>query len=290
MSDQPIEQQGERGPQPAADQGIPGGDVSYTAYSVCTVTLPSADPEDLNTLLARKIDPNSLAYRNTAVILNIAGLPHPEEVDYESMCIICREHRLIPAGVSGAVTEQQVERLSERGIPVVNSNRYAKAREMNLEPRVITQQVRVEVPVEVHVPVTRTEPVQVVTRNIRSGETVHAPNNSVVIFGSIGDGASVVASHHIIVIGDVKGAQLHAGTPRDQSDPGMASAFIYVTGAFEPQLVSIAGNYQTAEGMDEDLFLRAHRDERMALMVSLDKTKLRYTDPKDFKYNPPSKG
>ncbi len=90
-----------------------------------------------------------------------------------------------------------------------------------------------------------------------------------------------MASHHVLIFGDLKG-EVFAGSPKDKADPGFAQAFIYVAGSFEPTVVAIAGNYQTADDMDRNLKLHQVLGQAEALMIALQDQTLVYRPVSDF--------
>ncbi|MBQ9275489.1 MAG: hypothetical protein IJ228_11805 [Succinivibrio sp.] len=234
-------------------------DLSRTGYAFNTIMLPSGKVEDLRTLLQEKIAPNREIYENVPVVIDVAEVNYLQDLDYPALQALCREYGMFLLGLSGAITEERAAVLTRRGIPVVNSNRYARLRDDNFKPKVITKTIEVQVPVKVPVPyevkvpveVKNPEPLLVISRNVRSGETISAPGNSVLILGSVGSGARVIASHHIIILGDLNG-EVYAGSPRNDADPGYPEALIYTQGQFAPTFVAIAGNYQTAEDIEKD--------------------------------------
>ncbi len=267
-------------------------DMARTGYSFNTITLSSADTDELDDFLRRKIDPNIDAYLNTAVVLDVSKINYLTDLNYAALKDCCRAHGLFLLGLSGAQTDERARTLNEKGIAVVNSNKFARIREENVKPRVITQTFEVRVPVkvpepyEVKVPyeVNRGEPMLVVTRNLRSGETVSAQNNSVAVFGSVANGASVRASHNVLIFGELRG-QVYAGAPKDQQDPGFPGAFVYTQGRFDPTLIAIAGIYQTADDMDRDPLTGPLRGQDQTLMVFLNGNSLRFSLARDFQKN-----
>ena len=263
--------------------------MTRTGYSFNTITLTSSGAQGLVSYLNQKIAPHQEAYKNIPVVIDVSKVNYLEDLNYPELCEICRGFGLILLGLSGAHTDERAKRLQAKGIPVVNSSRFARMREENTKPKVITQTFEVKVPVKVPVPdevkvpyeVKVNEPLIVLNRNIRSGETISAAGNSVVVFGSVANGARIIASHNILIFGDLNG-QVYAGSPKDESDPGYPQAFIFTAGLFNPTFVAIAGNYQTADDMDRDPFCGPIKGQNHALIVSLNGTSLCYRSTHDF--------
>ena len=268
----------------------PTGSVARSNYTLNTIALSDCKTETLDALLKNKIDPQKEAFFGSPLILDISNLSYIEDLDFERMKSVCAAHGMFLIGVSGITSESQHQKLVRRNIPVVNTNRFARIREENFKPRVVTQTLEVKVPVKVPVPYEVKVPVEVKTatalkviaRPIHSGETVTALDNSIIIFGSVGSGARIIASHNVIIIGDIRGGEIYAGNPKSTQDPGFVDAFIYTSGVFRPSCLAIAGNYQTAEDMEHDDFVKTLLDKNVAVAVRLEGRSLRYFNGKEF--------
>ncbi|MCK0534347.1 MULTISPECIES: hypothetical protein [unclassified Anaerobiospirillum] len=263
---------------------IPLGDISHTGFSIAVIKIREGTAAELESILASKIDGSMGTWRNSPVVLNVEDVGNLNSFDFLTLQSVCREHELFLIGVTGVVNEDRAESLTRRRIPVVNSSRYNRIRESNLKPRIITQFIEVKVPVpiikpyEVQVPyeVKVPGPVKIIRRNVRSGESISAQNSSIAIYGSLGSHARIIASHHIFVFGNVNEADLFAGAPMDDDDPGMADSLIHVQGNFNPGVVAIAGNYSSGEDLYNDPLLTAVRNKNRGVVISLDDTNLKY--------------
>ena len=258
--------------------------ISRTGYSFNTVFLPTGTVEELQDLLDKKIAPNLEAYENSPLVIDVSKVNYLNNLDFKGLQAVCRKYGLFLIGVSGAHTEERVKTLALMDIPVVNSTKFARIREENFKPRVITKTVEVQVPVhikepfEVKVPyeVKVSEPVMVLNRHVRGGEIIQAPDTSVIIFGNVSPMARIIASHNILVFGDMSG-EVYAGSPKYKDTEGFKDAFIYIAGEFSPTLVAIAGQYQTAEDMDNNLALTTIYGRHGQVKVTLQGRSLNYT-------------
>ena len=109
---------------------------------------------------------------------------------------------------------------------------------------------KVEAPVETVVapaspPPLQTVPSLVVSRPVRSGQSIFFPEGDVTIIGSVASGAEIVAGGSIHVYGPLRGRAM-AGTT------GNASARIFCR-KLEAELIAIDGFYKTADDMEQDL-------------------------------------
>lgn len=254
-----------------------GASLTRTGYSFSTITLSKGTLEELKELLEKKIKPALDLYANNPVVIDVSNVNYLNTIDFKAMQSLCREYSLFLLGLSGVLTEERAQTLNRLDIPVVNSSKFARIREENFKPRVITKTVEIKVPVQIKVPfeVRIAEPLLVIDHNVRSGELISAPDNSVIVFGNVASTARIIASHNIIVLGDLHG-EVFAGSPKDQQKQGYEQAFIYVNGLFNPNLVAIAGQYQTADDLECNQNMKDIYGKKGALKVSLNGKNLNY--------------
>lgn len=91
----------------------------------------------------------------------------------------------------------------------------------------------------------QTAPSLVVSRPVRSGQSIFFPEGDVTIIGSVASGAEIVAGGSIHVYGPLRGRALAGST-------GNASARIFCR-KLEAELIAIDGFYKTADDMEADL-------------------------------------
>ncbi len=90
-----------------------------------------------------------------------------------------------------------------------------------------------------------TTPSLVVSRPVRSGQSIFFPEGDVTIIGSVASGAEIVAGGSIHVYGPLRGRAMAGST-------GNASARIFCR-KLEAELIAIDGFYKTADDMEPDL-------------------------------------
>lgn len=271
----------------------PVGDISYTGFSLAAIKIQEGSVEELEKILCSKIDTAYGAYKNGSVVLNVEDVSDLNAFEFLKLQEACKRHDLFLVGVTGVTNEDRYETLVRRRIPVVNSNRYARIREENLKPKIVTQFLEVKVPVSVPVPkpveVEKTvhvpSPLMVVCRAVRSGDCLNSENSTIVVYGSLGHGARVLTTQHVFIFGNVNGADIFAGAPKDEEDPGLTSAVIHVQGKFNPGMVSIAGNYRTAEDLYNDPALKSILDKRQGVVITLENDNFRFSTPEEFSLN-----
>lgn len=267
-----------------------GTSLSRNAYTITTLTLVQGDANELDALLKDKVDINAKAFFKMPVVIDVTHVKNQRFIDFKVYKDICDKHNVHLLGLNGIDDVDTIDFMHTQNIPLVKSNIFLKAQKEKESSKILTQLLTVKVPIEVKVPFEVKVPVEVpcnsplvlIKRNIRSGEIISSRGNSIVIFGSVGSGAKIIANHHIIVIGDVKGGNLYAGNPSSNSDPGFLDALIYVSGSFDPGIVAIAGNYQTAEDMERDPLIGPGIGQNESIVVTLDRQSLHYWSAHDF--------
>jgi septum site-determining protein MinC len=80
---------------------------------------------------------------------------------------------------------------------------------------------------------------------VRSGQTIYYPNGDVVVLGSVGSGAEIVAGGSIHIYGALRGRALAGAN-------GNAKARIFCR-KIEAELLAIGGYYRTIDDLDAGL-------------------------------------
>ncbi|MDO5352147.1 MAG: septum site-determining protein MinC, partial [Succinatimonas sp.] len=248
-----------------------------------TIVIKDLNLEHLEQLLTLKVSPNREFYAFAPLVLDVSAVSNFEDLDYKKLVDICNKFDIYLIGLSGITSEGVINLLKTKKVPVVNSNRFVRIREENLQPKIITKTFEVEVPVKVNVPVEVkiSEPLIVISRNVRTGEIITAKDNSVVIFGNVAATARIIASHNIIIFGSLFG-EAYAGSPKNAESSGYEPSFIYTSGTFKPTLCAICGNYQTADDMEHDSKIIPFYGKKQELLVYLSK------DGKSLQYSHPT--
>lgn len=259
------------------------GGLMRTGYSFNTIVIKDLNLEHLEQLLTLKVSPNREFYAFAPLVLDVSAVSNFEDLDYKKLVDICNKFDIYLIGLSGITSEEVINLLKTKKVPVVNSNRFVRIREENLQPKIITKTFEVEVPVKVNVPVEVkiSEPLIVISRNVRTGEIITAKDNSVVIFGNVAATARIIASHNIIIFGSLFG-EAYAGSPKNAESSGYEPSFIYTSGTFKPTLCAICGNYQTADDMEHDSKIIPFYGKKQELLVYLSK------DGKSLQYSHPT--
>lgn len=103
---------------------------------------------------------------------------------------------------------------------------------------------------------------QIIQQHIRSGQRIYAPQKDLIIIGSVGVGAEIIADGNIVIYGCLRG-RAFAGAHGDQN------THIFCCEMFA-ELISIAGCYQTMEQLEsrhgmENCLITLDSEERMTV-------------------------
>ncbi len=263
------------------------GGLTRTGYSFNTIAIKDLNPDVLKQILEIKVAPNPKFFAGSPLVLDVSEVLSFDEIDYPKLHDVCAFYDIYLIGLSGVTSEHLIKFLRSKKIPLVNSNRYAKIREENTAPKIITKTFEVEVPIRVNVPyevkVEVAKPLLTINRNVRTGEIISAKDNSVAIFGNVAATARIIASHNIFIFGSIFG-EIYAGTPESAESSGYTKSFIYTSGTFKPTLCAICGNYQTADDMEQDDRILPFYGKTQELLIRLseDGKSLHYTQLKDL--------
>jgi len=219
-----------------------------SAFTLTVLQLFHNDLVCLKTELGEKVELAPQFFNNTPVVIDLHQLDESQlDIDFKELKKIICSFKMIPVGTKGAV-ESQLENIAQAGLAVLaeakhptpsiknkddsnESNTDASANEKSSseqskpesESKIVTEIKTVNIP----------QQTMVITHPIRSGQQIYAPNGDLVIKGSVGAGAEVLADGNIHVYGALRGKAM-AGVK------GEKSANIFC-GQLESDLVSIAG-------------------------------------------------
>lgn len=181
-------------------------------------------------------------FDNEALLLDFSALDEEEleSGDVNELLRLLRKYQLNPVAVRGGGGEGHLLHSSiAAGLALADEvviGRTPHVQGKNVEEQI--REVRVEVPVEVKVPVAAPS-TMVIEKPLRSGQKIYARGGDLVVLAMVNQGAEVVADGNIHVYAPLRGKAM-AGAR------GNTQARIFST-CLEPELISIAGIYKTSE-------------------------------------------
>jgi len=152
-------------------------------------------------------------------------------IDWQSLLVLLRAHRLNPVAVRGAPSHMEAELRA-----------YGLSLDATAKPRPVTQEAP---PPEIAPPPPAAPPQPIARKSmivdtpVRTGQRIYARDADLIVMAAVNSGAEVIADGSIHVYGPLRGRAL-AGARGD------TSSRIFTLG-MEAELVSIAGIYNTFE-------------------------------------------
>ena len=239
---------------------------SATLYAI-RVVLHSADLEQLQQALARRMADAGSFFENEPVVIDASRLAEP--VDWPALVRALVSHNLPPIGVVAEGANLQAARDAGRtpvelsataprapqvvdpappnhvSTPVPAAPEASPAAKERTKPNgdaeaVPTRAARETTEAANHTPAApQSSTALVITKPLRSGQRVYARHTDLVVIGMVSQGAEVIADGNIHVYGPLRGKAM-AGARGD------TSARIFTT-HLDAELLAVAGVYRVVE-------------------------------------------
>jgi septum site-determining protein MinC len=200
-----------------AEHGI---ELKGSSFTLSVVHMTDGDIQRVKRQLAEKIALAPAFFRAAPLVINIEKLS--QIPDFTALADALKDLDLVPVGITGAKDDASRAAARAAGLAVVSTGKTPMQQEA---PAFLLNQ-----------------PGTKVHRGpVRSGQQVYAPNGSLVILGSVSNGAEVIADDSIHIYGQLRGRAV-AGAK------GNESARVYCQ-QLMAELVSVAGHYQLSDGL-----------------------------------------
>ncbi|MCI0654167.1 MAG: septum site-determining protein MinC [Methylococcaceae bacterium] len=214
------------------------------AFTFPVLRLLQYRPEEMCLQLAEKIAQAPEMFRNAPLAIDVSALPENiGPADFENLIRIIDGLGIRPLGIRGGSSGQRdsaraagLAVLSESGPRVKGSPQPESSRSQPVEQ-----------PVRSSKTVNRFErsPSTLISKPVRSGQSIYAENGDLIILATVSAGAEIIADGNIHVYGSLRGRAL-AGVKGDLQTRIFCSDL-------QAELVSISGQYQISEGIDSSL-------------------------------------
>ena len=212
-----------------ADTGI---ELKGSTFTLSVLHLTDTDPQQIKELLEAKVAQAPHFFNFAPLVVNVERLESTP--DFESLKDIIEREDFVLVGVTGARDDATKVAAKTAGLAVMTAGKA-----------VVSTQEPAPQPIERE----KEEPVLIPTKvhhgNVRSGQQIYAAGGSLVIIGTVGNGAEVIADDSIHIYGSLRGRAL-AGAR------GNTQARIYCQ-ELDPELVSIAGTYQLSDALPKEM-------------------------------------
>ncbi len=212
-----------------ADNGI---ELKGSTFTLSVLHLTDTDPQQIKELLETKVAQAPQFFNFAPLVVNVERLESTP--DFESLKEIIEREDFVLVGITGARDEATKVAAKAAGLAVMTAGKA-----------VVPTQEPAPQPVEREKEEPMLTPTKVHHGNVRSGQQIYAAGGSLVIIGTVGNGAEVIADDSIHIYGSLRGRAL-AGAR------GNTQARIYCQ-ELDPELVSIAGTYQLSDALPKEM-------------------------------------
>lgn len=228
-----------------SDKTPPAFELKGSALTLIVLYLFDAARERLDAPLQAKLAASAGFFRNAPLLIDCSGLPaEGADPDLTALLEQLRHHGLVPVALRGGSTLLH-ERAVAAGLGLLPTLRgEATQRTEPAEGISTTAEIAPEPEPASPAPSGATG-TKLVTRTIRSGQRVVAPEGDLIVFGAVNTGAEILALGNIHVYGALRGRAL-AGIRGDESARVCALQF-------HPELVAVAGEYLLHDELDPAL-------------------------------------
>lgn len=226
-------------------------------HSVTVVLLPSLELGAIDRLLASKMAQVPAGFFTASpFVIELGKHSVPDLIWLKALKKLFADRGITLIGIQGGKVNP--EWLAQAGLAQMNGM-ASKSQDTPPAPEP-------EKPAPPPPPETPAPPVSkrtmVIKRHVRSGQRLSAEGSDLVIIGTVGAGAEVMADGHIFVLGSLRG-RAFAGRQGDEN------AFIFAA-ELDAELVSVAGQYQHMEQLEpykgqKNMLIRLGPNETMQI-------------------------
>ncbi len=209
-------------------------EIKSASLSLVSFLIKTADTSQLQADMARRLGATPDFFDNDPVVIDLSHLEDPNaDLDFQSICLMLRNYRMMPVAIRGA-NEYQLANAHQVGL--------FEARDLTIQAATQVETVIQEVIREVEVVrevTTGSTAAMVIDKPLRSGQHVYAKGRDLIVLAMVNPGAEIMADGHIHVYAPLRGKAI-AGARGDEQ------ARIF-TSCLEAELISIAGTYRTSD-------------------------------------------
>ena len=206
-----------------------------TNFTLSVIQIENNDLTLLDAQLKSKIAQAPQFFHCAPVVVDIKALE--TFTDFVNLKQIIENNNFVLVGICGHSSLEQKKAVQEAGLAIVNKGSVQKVAKAPAEA------VKTEVQAPVETTVIENVPTKVVKGQIRSGQQIYAKNTDLIIMGSVGNGAEVIADGNIHVYGTIRGRAIAGAN-------GQSDSKIFCQN-LQAELVSIAGVYMLNEQLKE---------------------------------------
>ncbi|GAB1620824.1 septum site-determining protein MinC [Agarivorans aestuarii] len=203
-----------------------------TNFTLSVVYLGKNDLRSLNNKLMEKVAQAPQFFNCAPIVVNISEVD--SDFDFDQLKEIVEAQDFVLVGVTGCKTAEQKTAARAAGLAVMTSG----SQQATAKPSEPTEEKAPTPPAAPSV-----VPSKIVRGQIRSGQQIYAQNTDLVVIGSVGNGAEVIADGNIHIYGALRGRAIAGASGRKDSK-------IFCQN-LQAELISIAGVYMLHEQIGE---------------------------------------
>jgi septum site-determining protein MinC len=240
-------------PKSFASEAPPSFELKAAGFTLPVIRLLNANMEIVAEQLGAKVEQAPEFFHNTPVVIDLAAYPDEAgAVEFPLLVGLLRGYGMIPFGVRGGSKSQNTAaealELAILGDPFARAARAAAALNGASPAREAVAAAPAVPPPGAGAPVVGQQgssPSMLVTRPVRSGQSIYAAGGELSILGAVSSGAEVMADGSIHCYGPLRG-RARAG------ERGNTEARIFCLD-LQAELVAVAGYFRISENIPADL-------------------------------------
>jgi len=212
-------------------------------FPLSILQLEDNNLERLRSQLDNKLKQAPAFFFRAPLVVNIEQV-NDQEIDFPNLKQSIEEKNFICVGICNGTNEQKnLARLA--GLATLQPPRANESKPKKLiedavsEPDIIVSE-------SVEVPEIIKAANMIVRQNVRSGQQIYAKDADLIIVGTVGNGAEVIADGNIHIYGKLRGRAIAGAN-------GNKSSAIFCQ-SLEAELVSIAGTYWLSDAIEKSLW------------------------------------
>jgi septum site-determining protein MinC len=207
-------------------------------FPLSVVSCPDLSVTALQSQLSQKVAQAPAFFYQAPIILNLTDCQ--QTPDFAAIKQLFSELKLVLVGVCGAnsALKQQAQ---QAGLAALQLGKESKSPAPTAAPAKSQATPARSVSVAIDS--------KIIEHTVRSGQQIYAKGSDLIVKGTVGAGAEVIADGNIHIYGTLRGKAI-AGASGDSSK----RIFCY---NLQPELVSIAGNYWLSESLQGEFWGKA---------------------------------
>ena len=213
-------------------------------FPLSVLSCPDLSVSALQTQLSEILAQAPAFFYQAPIILNLTDCQ--QTPDFIAIKQLFSELKLVLVGVCGASSELKLQ-AQQAGLAALQLGKDNKNAASSAKPAATTAPVASAAPVVNTVQVAMDS--KIVEQAVRSGQQIYAKGTDLIVKGTVGAGAEVIADGNIHIYGTLRGKAI-AGASGDSSK----RIFCY---NLQAELVSIAGNYWLSESLQGEFWGKA---------------------------------